>query len=627
MKQHADLDAANILYANSFTGILVTLISSSVLVYLFFDANSSQFKQIWFIAMLFVLALRFADALHWRNTPQKEGKKSIIRFVCGTYATAGLWCLYTLVVMPNASLIELACIIITMSGMAGGGTTVLSAHAKTSIIYPVILLAPGSTWLLLSGEKHQQLLGLLGMMFFIAMIVAAKKTANFTSFAIKLKNENALLVAQMEQKVEQRTQKIYELSNLDPLSELYNRTAFLRYLDQHMKDTPNNSLAVLFIDLDKFKEINDSLGHDTGDILLQQTAQRLRESCHNQQILCRWGGDEFLIALDCLNKEAAIAFATTLIANISQPYQIHGNQCVIGATIGIAMFPEHASTAEQLIQLADTAMYHQKNSQPSQVEVFSKALNEELKREQKLKEGLKTAIEKQQLSLAYQPIISTESFEVTCCEALLRWQLDDDNISPTEFIPLAEQYGHITKLGAWVLQQACLDAKKWPRDIAIAVNVSNLQLQDPKFIEVLDDALDKSQLSPHRLHIEITESVFSSDQATLIQRITAMQERGIKVSIDDFGTEYSSLSVIQNLGVNLIKIDRSFIQQIDDNGYAIIQAVVQIAVALGYKVVAEGVEYQTQANKLTAMNVDYLQGYLYAKPMNSELLATYLEES
>ena len=212
------------------------------------------------------------------------------------------------------------------------------------------------------------------------------------------------------------------------------------------------------------------------------------------------------------------------------------------------------------------------------------------------------------------------------CEALLRWQLDDDNISPTEFIPLAEQYGHITKLGAWVLQQACLEAKKWPKDIAIAVNVSNLQLQDPKFIEVLDDALDKSQLSPHRLHIEITESVFSSDQATLIQRITAMQERGIKVSIDDFGTEYSSLSVIQNLGVNLIKIDRSFIQQIDDNGYAIIQAVVQIAVALGYKVVAEGVEYQTQADKLTAMNVDYLQGYLYAKPMNSELLTTYLEE-
>ena len=627
MKQHADLDAANILYANSYTGILVTLISSSLLVYLFFDANSSQFKQIWFIAMLFVLALRFADALHWRNNPKKDGKKSIIRFVCGTYITASLWCLYTLIVMPDASLIELACIIITMSGMAGGGTTVLSAHAKTSILYPVILLAPGSIWLLLSGEEHQQLLGLLGMMFFTAMIVAAKKTANFTSFAIKLKNENALLVAQMEQKVEQRTQKIYELSNLDPLSELYNRTAFLRYLDQYMKDGSQKPLAVLFIDLDKFKEINDSLGHDTGDIILQQTAQRLRESCQNQQILCRWGGDEFLIALECLNKETAVEFANNLITNISQPYQIHGNQCVIGATIGIAMFPEHASTAEQLIQLADTAMYHQKNSQPSQVEVFSKALNEELKREKKLKEGLKTAIEKQQLSLVYQPIISTESSQVTCCEALLRWQLDGDSISPTEFIPLAEQYGHISKLGAWVLQQACIEATHWPQDIAIAVNVSNLQLQDPHFIEVLDDALDKSRLLPHRLHIEITESVFSSDQATLIQRITAMQERGIKVSIDDFGTEYSSLSVIQNLGVNIIKIDRSFVQQIDDNGYAIIQAVVQIAAALGYKVVAEGVEYQAQADKLVAMNVDYLQGFLYAKPMSSTLLATYLKES
>lgn len=577
--------------------------------------------------MLFVLALRFADALHWRNSRQKEGKKSIIRFISGTYVTAGLWCLYTLIVMPNANLIELACIIITMSGMAGGGTTVLSAHQKTSILYPVILLAPGSALLLLSDEKYQQLLGILGIMFFIAMAVSAKKAATFTSLAINLKNENALLVSQMEQKVEQRTQKIYELSNLDPLSKLYNRAAFLKHLGDQLHKRQQQSLAVLFIDLDKFKEINDSLGHDTGDILLQQTAQRLQKSCQKQQILCRWGGDEFLIALDNTDEETAVSFAKELITNISQPYKIHGNQCVIGATIGISMFPKHASTADQLIQLADNAMYHQKSHRPSQVEVFSQALSDELQREKRLKEGLETAIEKQQLSLAYQPILSTESYQVTCCEALLRWQLNGEDISPAEFIPLAEQYGHISKLGAWVLKKSCLEATQWPHDIAIAVNVSVLQLQDPQFIGVLDDALDKSKLSPHRLHIEITESVFSSDQATLIQRISAMQGRGIKVSIDDFGTEYSSLSVIQNLGVNIIKIDRSFVQQIDDNGYAIIQAVVQIAAALGYRVVAEGVEYQAQADKLAAMNVDYLQGFLYAKPMNSALLAAYLEDS
>lgn len=576
--------------------------------------------------MISLLVVRFIDALHWhKSTNIKDGKRSIIRFSCGTYLSAILWCLYTLIVMPDAESIELAYIIITVSGMAGGGTAVLSAHRSTSVFYAVILLAPGSLWLLLSGEKHQQLLGFLGFMFFISMVIAAKKAAQFTSQAINLKNENALLVAKMEEKVEQRTQKIYELSNLDPLSKLYNRTAFLKHLEQLLTHN-NKSLAVLFIDLDKFKEINDSLGHDTGDILLQQTATRL-QNAQRQQLLCRWGGDEFLIALDDVSQQQAIDFANHLVSKISLPYEIHGNQCVIGATIGIAMFPDHGLTADSLIQLADTAMYHQKNTQPSQVEMFSHKLMQQLAREKKLKDGLELAIDKQQFSLQFQPIIATQNYKTTCCEALLRWHLDGENISPAEFIPLAEQYGHIPRIGAWVLEQVCLTANQWPNHIAVAVNVSMLQLHDPAFIHILNNALSQSALNPERLHIEITESVFASDQAILIQHIKAMQCKGIKVSIDDFGTEYSSLSVIQNLGVNIIKIDRSFVRQINDNGYAIIKAVVQIAAALGYQVVAEGVEYQDQADKLAAMHVDYLQGFLYAKPMSPELLMTYLEQS
>lgn len=629
LKSRAHFDAANILYANSYTGIVVNIICASMLVYAFINANNTQFKQLWLLSIFVVLALRFIDALFWhRDAHQDEdySQRSIVRFSIGTHITALLWCTYTLVVLPDADTIELACIIITMSGMVGGGTTILSAHKKTSMFYSIILLAPGSIVLLLGEEKHQQLFGFLGFTFCMAMVFTAKKAAQFTDKAISLKNENAILVSHMEEEVEQRTQKIYELSNLDPLSKLYNRTAFLKHLDRLLDITKKEqqTLAVLFIDLDKFKEINDSLGHETGDILLQKTAQRLKVQASSQQLLCRWGGDEFLMALPNVTQSQAKKYANDLIQNISVPYEIHGRQCVIGATIGIAIHPEHSNTANQLIQLADTAMYHQKNMQPSQVKVFSSELNQHLAREKMLKENLETAIDNKQISLNFQPIVSTRTNQVTSFEALLRWNLAGENISPVDLIPLAEQYGYISSIGAWVLQQACLTARQWPKDIAVAVNVSVLQLHDEQFIATLDQALIHNELAPERLHIEITESVFSSDKATLIQRIKAMQSRGIKVSIDDFGTEYSSLSVIQDLGVNIIKIDRSFVQKLDGNGFAIINAVVQIAAALGYKVVAEGVETQHQADMLKTMGVDYLQGFLFAKPMLASQLDKYL---
>jgi len=603
---------------------------SCILVYAFYEESNSEFKLWWLIAINTAMLVRLIDAVIWHKNSQSslsQAKLSIYRYITGTSITACLWSVYAIVIFTSAKNFELTSSVIALSGVAAGGSILLSAHKQSAILYSTILLGPASILLMLDIDKNLQFLGFLGCLFCGVMIITAKKSADFTAETIQLKNKNISLVNHMEETIELRTQQIYELSNLDPLTKLFNRTAFLKKLDRLLVNTTENkgSLAVLYIDLDNFKNINDSMGHEVGDRVLQQAATRLLDQCIDQQLLSRWGGDEFLVALPDISEQHALNIADNLIKEISLPYHIDNNQLTIGATIGISMFPAHAATANSLIQLADNAMYSQKSIQSNHAEMFSEKLNNKLERESKLKHGLTHAIDKKQLSIHFQPIICTKTKKIHYCEALLRWTLDGENISPVEFIPLAEQYGHIIKLGKWVLEEACLHASNWPEIEAIAVNVSVIQLQDKQFISIIDNALNKSQLSPDKLHIEITESVFSKDKSIMLKRIKALQNKGIKVSIDDFGTEYSSLSVIQELNVNIVKIDRSFVQQLDNNGYPIINAVLHIASALDYKVVAEGIEELAQAEKLIEMGVDYLQGYLFAKPMPAEAFKEYIE--
>jgi len=630
-KQREHLDIARILFSNSYTSIAASFFMSCIVVYAFYEDSHSEFKFWWLLALNSVMLIRLLDTIIWYRTSQSSlsnARFSIYRYIIGTYATAILWSIYAIVIFTSTQGLELTYSVISLSGVAAGGSILLSAHKKSCLFYSTILLAPASILLILAPDKQDQLLGLLGFIFCIAMFITAKKSADFTAESVELKNKNLSLVNHMEETIELRTQQIYELSNLDPLTKLYNRTAFLKKIDQLLLNSTANkdSLAVLFVDLDNFKHVNDSMGHEIGDKLLQKTSKRLSEQCINQQLLCRWGGNEFLLALPNTTQQHAIKIAKDIIKEMSLPYFVDNNKLTIGATIGIAMFPEHGTTANTLIQLADHAMYSQKSIQPNYVEVYSEQLSKKIERENKLKNGLNHAIDNNELSIHFQPIICTKSKKIYSCEALLRWTLDGENISPVEFIPLAEQYGHIIKLGKWVLEEACLHANRWPEIQAVAVNVSVIQLQDEHFISIVENALTKSQLNSNKLHIEITESVFSADKSIILKRIKALQQKGIKVSIDDFGTEYSSLSVIQELNVNIIKIDRSFVQQLNNNGYPIITAILHIASDLDYKVVAEGIEEPEQADKLIEMGVDYLQGYLFAKPMPAQDFKKYIKE-
>ncbi|WP_353368851.1 EAL domain-containing protein [Aliiglaciecola sp. NS0011-25] len=620
------------MYSNGYAGIVISLVASSLLVFGFTNAEIQTFKIYWWVSMVGLLLIRLADTFFWlkkNKTTEMDGKRSILRFSVGTIATATMWCVYCLILFPYIDTIELAFNIIIVSAMAGGASTVLAGSKATAMLYSAILLIPFSIALLLEPQFHEYILGILGLSFGFIMLLTANKSADFTTLAIRLKNDNATLVEHMEAEVTARTHQIYELSNIDPLTGLFNRSAFLNHLRADLKSSikAEKPMALLFIDLDGFKKINDTIGHETGDKVLKQTADRLKEHYKNHQLICRWGGDEFLIALENTNQSEAIVIADNLIKHISAPYIFFKNRLSISATIGIAMYPEHATNEQVLIQLADTAMYYQKKAFPSTAGVFSAHLGKQLAREQRLKDALSEAIENQQLRLVFQPIVDSETFQPVAFEALLRWQLVNESIPPYEFISIAEQYGQIRKIGAWVLCEACKAAKSWQtqKALSVAVNVSVIQLQDNDFIEIVDNALSETGLPAKYLHIEITESVFAADKETLLDKIAGLQNRGIKVSIDDFGTEYSSLSVIQELSADKVKIDQAFVASLDTNGMPIVNAVLQIAKAFGYDVVAEGVESLQQAEILRKAGVNHLQGFYFAKPLETSMLKKYLK--
>jgi diguanylate cyclase (GGDEF)-like protein len=589
----------------------------------------------WWWAMSSLLVCRMLDVIWWKTKLEHtefDGNKAVNRFILGVNPTGIMWAIYLVYMALYNNGIELTTTIIAVSSMAGGSAIVLAGHKKTALFYSFILLAPGSLTLLLSGVFALQTLGMLGIGFAIVMVIISKKSADFTLHTLFLKNENTVLIQQMEEKVKQRTQKIYELSNLDPLTGLYNRAAFLNRLKSVIElfvvEESNKKVALLFIDLDNFKNINDSIGHKAGDQILKETAGRLKQGDLALNLVCRWGGDEFLVALSDTGEASAIETSLKLIELLSTPHSIDNSILSVGATIGIALYPDHATTEDSLIQSADMAMYFQKKQARSTVGVFSEEMEKLYSHELYLKNGLTRAIENQQLRLAYQPLVLSKDYKIIAFEALIRWKINEKNITPDEFIPIAEQYGLIHEIGAWVLQNACMEAAQWDKalQLAVSVNVSIIQLKDENFIKTVEDALFTSKLAVDLLHIEITESVFSADTNIILNQVKALQAKGIKVSIDDFGTGYSSLSVMQDLGVNMVKIDRSFVNNLNGNGHAIISAVMNIASSLDFLVVAEGVETKEQAQKLTKLGVHFLQGFYFSKPIEKENIADFLDE-
>jgi diguanylate cyclase (GGDEF)-like protein len=653
-------DSAGILHSKCFGSLAGNIAGCAVLVFGFTDPATSSIKSLFFISMLILIGLRLSDALFWQfklKDTEFNGLLAVRRFILGSLMTACFWSAYCVLVFDHVDIVELAVTLIIISGLAGGASTVLAGHKNTASAFVAIILFPFAFYALVSDQNHHQLLGMLAGLFGVVLFFGARKSAGFTTSTIELKNENAQLIKQMqvekqeigkvnaelnnaysklniannslEEEVLKRTEKIAQLSNIDALTGLYNRSAFTSQLKTLISRSAkrDNPLALLFIDLNGFKKINDTLGHKVGDAVLAEIAHRLGAFA-NDYHAGRWGGDEFLIALPYAGEEAAVSVANALQTRIGQPVDVMSNQLSLTASVGIAMFPEHSTDELELIQLADFAMFEQKRAAAPEPRVFTQDLYQNLKGMQNLRDGLLHAINKRQFFVCYQPIICCKTGAPWAFEALIRWDFDGTLVSPDTFIPLAEQSGFIKDIGAWVLNRACIDASQWQfaKDACVSVNVSVMQLLDDDFIKILDKALLTSGLAPERLHLEITESMFADNKKRVREQLVAMNDRNIQVSIDDFGTGYSTLSQLQTLQFDTVKIDKSFVQNIEHGGEAIIRATLFIAREFGSQTVAEGIETQEQATALRDLGVDYLQGYLYSKPIRNDLLSQWLNE-
>jgi diguanylate cyclase (GGDEF)-like protein len=420
-------------------------------------------------------------------------------------------------------------------------------------------------------------------------------------------------------------QRIEYLASHDSLTGLPNREMFNGLL-RHSIDSArrhDRRFALLFIDLDRFKIINDSLGHDAGDLLLVEVANRLRGALRAADVVARLGGDEFVVILaEASDRSDVERIAGVMLALLSEPMHLGGHECHTSASIGIAMFPDDGSNAQTLTKSADMAMYLAKEDGKNGFRFSSGEVKAQSIERLKLETELRRAVERDQFSLHYQPKIDLESGQITGVEALLRWTHPQlGQVAPAQFIPLAEETGLIVPIGRWVLKQACAQNMAWQRrglrPVSMAVNLSPRQFADEHFLNDIDEALLASGMSPVLLQLEVTESMVMRNVARAVRVLDAIQSRGIRLAIDDFGTGYSSMSLMKQFPIDTIKIDRSFVRDLprDSEDQAIAQAIISMGKALGMIVVAEGVETTAQQAFLRDHHCDEMQGYLFSKPV------------
>ncbi len=394
-------------------------------------------------------------------------------------------------------------------------------------------------------------------------------------------------------------------------------------------------LAVLFLDLDNFKHINDSLGHQIGDRLLQKVARRLKENCREEDTIARMSGDEFVIILPYLGDvQGAARVAEKILQLFASPILLEGHELFVNTSIGITLFPEDGDDGETLIKNADMALHRAKSRGKNTFVLFTPAMNAEASRRIYLENNLRRALKREAFQVFYQAKVATETGRITGTEALVRWQQSGGNvISPGEFIPLAEETGLILPLGQWVLKTACRDTRRWNEryghDLSIAVNLSGRQFQDPDLFQIIRDSLAETGLAPQFLNVEITENIVMTDAATAIATMTQFRKMGVRISIDDFGTGYSSLNYLKQFPIDVLKIDRSFVKDIpeDSDDMAIVRTILSLAGNLHLNVVAEGVETPEQLSFLAQNGCDEIQGFLFSRPVPAEAFETLLRKS
>ena len=429
---------------------------------------------------------------------------------------------------------------------------------------------------------------------------------------------------------------LHYLAHVDPVTQLPNRHEFNGALAYALAraDRQDSSVGLLLLDLDNFKVVNDTLGHHCGDQLLKLVAERLVAILRGTDIICRIGGDEFVVIVEPADDASEMAsVARKILAVLAAPFALEGHQLYVSASIGVSLYPFDAQDVATLTRNADTAMYHAKHQGKNRYAVFKAEMELRAQRRLRMEANLRRALQNEELYLHYQPQIDLRSGRIVGVEALVRWNCREmGQLSPSEFIPVAEESGIIVELGRWVLQSACRQAASWCKAGLldslehVAVNLSACQARDPGLMDDIRAILHETQLPHGLLELEITEGVLMDNIHANVELMRRLQDTGIHLSIDDFGTGYSSMSYLKRLPIDQLKIDRSFVHDLPGEGEAIVTAIIAMAHSLHLKVVAEGVETLQQVEFLRKAGCDNVQGFFFARPMTAAQLTALLLE-
>jgi len=461
-------------------------------------------------------------------------------------------------------------------------------------------------------QFYQRLLGYVTMIMVVAL-------AAF--FIMKF------LLFRMEKLVDTAESHLDYLAHTDPVTQLPNRHAFNKKLAESLEfaDQSGSEVGLILLDLDNFKVVNDTMGHQCGDALLHMLSQRLALAARSTDIVCRIGGDEFVVIMNSISKASVDvnSIANRILDVLAEPFRFDVHEFFLTASVGSSLYPTDAEDSETLIRKADTAMYSAKLKGKNAFEIFLPEMDRVAQRRLALESSLRRALERNEMVLHYQPQIDLRSRTIIGVEALMRWDHPEYGlVSPAEFIPVAEESGLIVPLGKWALRTACLQNAGWNdaglSPIRVAVNLSARQVREPGLMQDIGQILEETGLPPSQLELEITEGIMMENVDSNIQLLHSLQQAGISLSIDDFGTGYSSMAYLKRFPIDQLKIDRSFVNDIHQGGEAIIGAILAMAHSLGLSVVAEGVETEAQLTFLESLGCDVVQGFYFSRPIPAD---------
>jgi diguanylate cyclase (GGDEF)-like protein len=617
------------LYASPQSLVIGAITSSGIMaIVAFVSGNRSMIACASAIAL--VAGFRVIDALRRRrDVPKVErakgrwAKRQELLYRAGALgysALLGTFGLLTLV-HSNDGVLQLLAVTTTIGYAAGiaGRNAGRPWIALSQLCFASLPLTVG---LVVSLQPLKIVLATVIVLFVVAMMDITLQTYGVILKATLVSREKAAL-AEHHAAVARR----------DDLTGVANRTAFREQFEArlHAIENGHQRLAVYWIDLDRFKEINDSYGHLAGNALLAGVAQRLDEAFGAAGIVARLGGDEFAVICELVGHPDADADAAAtgerIIHLVEQPVHHDGRTLHVGASLGIAIAPTDGTDADTLLKNADLALYRAKDSGRGQMRFYEPLMDEKIERTRDLGAEMQGALERGEFHLVFQPIFDLTGEQVLSCETLLRWtNRRYGAISPAEFIPIAEDNGLIVAIGGWVIREACRIASGWPTDVTIAVNLSPIQLRSANLPTTIMGALAASGFAADRLELEVTESVLLEDIEASLAALNAINRLKVRTTLDDFGTGYSSLSYLTKFPFQTLKIDRSFIADFEQSpaSVAIVQTVIELAAKLGMRTVAEGVETQAQLDQLRRIRCDAVQGFLLAHPMPANMVSTML---